>query len=127
MFADVDPRIRFYFLSDDVADNNDGWIIDSLSITQYEFVGSVDDQGFETDFNVYPNPVSNTQQLEMINQINMTQGVYTLFDLSGRKITSKSSQGIKTEIDVSDFNPGVYMIRWNGNDGRTKDQKVIVR
>jgi hypothetical protein len=72
--------------------------------------------------NLYPNPVSNGKVY--ISTKNDANKEIIIFDLLGKKVmqTLISSK----ELNVSDLNPGVYIIRIN-EENATATRKLIVR
>ena len=71
----------------------------------------------QAQINIYPNPASSivTVNAKNINQL-------TLFNVVGNLITTTN----KNQIDVSNFNDGVYFIQVQTNTASTT-QKIIVQ
>lgn len=77
--------------------------ISNLSTLENDFSASVQ---------VYPNPTKNT--LNISNQNNTAWNSITIFDQSGRKL--KSITADETNIDVSEFASGNYILKINFDD-----------
>ncbi len=76
---------------------------------------------------IYPNPATNevTVSFELTGTEN---GLIEIFDLTGKLILSKQSSSNQTNIDVSSFVQGVYMIRIAVNgEARYTERLVIVK
>lgn len=83
---------------------------------------SVDNNTIE-GFKLYPNPVSN-------GVLNITSNDYVdkqveIYSTLGKQVFSKTIQSNET-IDVSYFNPGLYMVRVE-QEGKTVTRKLIVK
>ncbi|MNV95074.1 hypothetical protein D3C71_1899270 [compost metagenome] len=72
-------------------------------------------------FKMYPNP---TQTL--INIEGLIKGDhYRLYDALGRMLAEGETDGSKTlQIDLSAFAQGMYIIKFNNNNGQVWQQKV---
>jgi hypothetical protein len=71
---------------------------------------------------VYPNPA--TSKLNILSQQNISS--LELWSLTGKLILKDHSPGMQKEINVSDFNSGVYILRVvNGKDVLTR--KILVK
>ncbi len=72
--------------------------------------------------NVYPNP--STGNVTISND-NGTENTITVFDISGKQITSKTSN-TATTLDLSSFGAGVYVVEIT-NDNNKKTERVVIR
>lgn len=70
---------------------------------------------------VYPNPVSSVLTVE-----NNEAGLISLYSLTGAMVYSKVADGQKQNIDVSSFNKGVYVLKFESKFG-TKASRVIIK
>jgi len=81
---------------------------------------SIDDLDTSTGFNVYPNPTQSVLNIELNgSQANVT---YEVFDILGKLINSEILEsGNSSQIDVSTWNNGLYLIKIsNGDQTETK-------
>jgi len=69
------------------------------------------------DIKIYPNPANNKIIIDANNVIDVK-----LFDVLGKQITSTKTN----DVDVSNFNDGVYFIQVKTNTATTT-QKIIVQ
>ena len=56
----------------------------------------------------YPNPVTDKLTVQSANQPLKTVGIY---DVSGKLLFQTEGNGLQQEIELSDFNAGVYILR----------------
>ena len=74
-----------------------------------------------TILKIYPNPTINKIQLESINKSILT---YYIYDYSGKKL--KKSYFINaTEIDISDYPKGIYIISIKDKNTTIENKKII--
>lgn len=78
--------------------------------------------------NIYPNPASAEITLEIIyNKISRNNFELNIIDISGKIVyrSTLSQNSIKHKVDVSDFNPGYYLVSLN--DGiNISFQKLVI-
>ncbi|MFO7722585.1 MAG: T9SS type A sorting domain-containing protein [Bacteroidales bacterium] len=73
---------------------------------------------------IYPNPASDRIFVGLPDGSNRLK----IIDLTGRELLNSMSSGIKTaEIEVSAFNPGIYMLVVNNNDKEYTAKLLIQR
>lgn len=82
----------------------------------------VNDVNFATELSVYPNPVSQILKIDHI--INLSNASFSILNSVGQ-IVKQSSSLNNGDIDVSNLNPGMYILSVNSNEGNktTKFQK----
>lgn len=56
-----------------------------------------------------------------------TQGTLSLFDLKGWEIKTFDVIGTKAEIDMRDLSSGTYLLCFEGKDGNSNVQKLIMK
>jgi len=90
-------------------------------------VSSIEENVFDGQLSVYPNPSKGVFTLEMFN-VNSEKYTITVSNVLGKTIhnsTDEINSTFKKEIDLSAFSKGVYMIRVeNSNSSITK--KLII-
>lgn len=89
----------------------------------------VEEQTFEGNFNIYPNPAENTVYVQL--KANAPRAFrLTLTDVLGVQVLSKelnTNAGNKTlQLDVSSLKEGVYMLRITDNDN-SFTRKIIIK
>ncbi len=74
-------------------------------ITEFSTV-SVEQASESTNISVYPNPAR-----DMISVYGMDQpgSTITFYDMVGKEIQSLQLEGLNTQLDISDFEKGVYL------------------
>lgn len=73
---------------------------------------------------IYPNPNKGLLNIEISNMPSNSVNEMRLYDLSGMEIASKRNFDSKSEIDISQFKDGIYILRIKIND-KVFDWKVI--
>ena len=100
---DIDNKVSFYRLA--------AFDLDGL-VTYSEIVSVINNN--KNDFvKIYPTTVKNTDRLNVIvnsNSKNKNVDLY-IYDIKGREILKFSDNQQKSNIDLSDFNPGLYIVK----------------
>ncbi|WP_333853698.1 GEVED domain-containing protein [Epilithonimonas sp.] len=69
----------------------------------------------------YPNPVKDIFNIEAQGKIKSVK----VFDVTGKQLLTKDLNEVKSQIDFSRFNSGVYVVTTTMEDGSTSSTKVI--
>lgn len=86
-----------------------------FGVNFWETVLSVNDITATSSFNVFPNPSNSFINIEMNG--GLTDITYQVFNVLGKQITTETLEaGIVSQIDVSDWNSGVYLIKISNGD-----------
>jgi hypothetical protein len=72
---------------------------------------------------VFPNPVNNYLTIQ-ISEMLVSQVIYSVFDISGRKLNSGLVHSSRETVDFTLLPNGVYFIRLN-NDQQQQIIKVV--
>ena len=83
----------------------------------------VDD--IENDFQalVFPNPVTDILQLDIVDYTGLN---YRVYDLQGRLISSKNILETKTDINLSKYSDGIYLlVLLSENNQKLKTYRII--
>jgi hypothetical protein len=85
---------------------------------------SFGDEGLIVDnrINVFPNPVSKTVTVSIPGI--QGQADIQVFDIFGRMLVQKNSSQSTTQVDVSKFAPGIYMVKVR-NEGKETSIKIV--
>lgn len=76
----------------------------------------------ENIFSIYPNPSNDFITITSTN--NQEEIVVNIFDISGKQILKNSL--VKNKIDVSNLNPGVYIIKLSQNN-KIENRKLVIQ
>lgn len=76
----------------------------------------------ESSFRVYPNPARDILMVE----VTQNQGSISVFDVLGRKVFEQDVAGSITQIHVSDWMSGLYLVTLSGGDGDISTKKIII-
>lgn len=92
-----------------------GWpVIMKLSAETLGIATSTSDASHpQTDFSIFPNPVTNTLYLKYTG----TYGNMDILDISGRVIHQSSLNQNYNMIDIANLNAGIYFVRVTGQQG----------
>jgi len=115
--------LRFNFVSDNIASNKDGWMIDDIRLYTVD-LGSGIKETNTLDFDIYPNPIF-TKAIVDIDKYK--EAIISVFDISGRLInkhTYHNNQSIT--IDRKGLKSGVYFIKIETDDNKTGVRKMII-
>ncbi|MGB9746357.1 MAG: T9SS type A sorting domain-containing protein [Bacteroidales bacterium] len=95
---------------------------DSTSVQQKEDGKDIpfEEKAGELLVKIYPNPVSFSLNIEISGTDNTIVWGYSLFGLNGRLLYNKKTSAEKENIDLSHFQPGIYILHIEGNDARLK-------
>lgn len=124
-----DFLVRFTFISDNVFDNKDGWMIDDLEITYFGGCpGAVNEQNVKTN-ELYPNPTQNDVTINISSEINSTV-LFEIYNELGEKISTQNISLIyginKVSIPTATLNNGIYFIKIN-NETSNNFMKIVVQ
>ncbi|MDX1651287.1 MAG: T9SS type A sorting domain-containing protein [Brumimicrobium sp.] len=75
----------------------------------------------ETDFTIYPNPTSSQFRVRTSREL---QGEIQVYDLNGRLI---KTENIQQPVDVSNFEPGIYLVSVYAEGKLLKTKKLVVQ
>lgn len=86
---------------------------------------SVDDKYFREHIKIFPNPTNEFITIQLDNNFN--QRINTkLFTLDGRLIINKFHENVNLPLDVSDLNPGLYLLEVSQN-GKKSNHKIVIQ
>lgn len=119
------------------------WTLGEIAIETYNATGIILTQGmhqpglsinnvydsplYSMEIKVFPNPVNDILILELIKSGNM-QFRYELSDITGRIIQIRQIQSSREEINLDNYNSGIYLLRIMTTDNQpVKLYKIIKR
>ena len=73
-------------------------------------------QEFDLEMKVYPNP-SSTGLMNVVTANNVAIETLTVFDITGRVVVQKQGLGNATELDLTAWNSGVYILKVETEQG----------
>src|SRR5690606_29299197 len=98
--TDVSGALTFQFVSNEMVVRS-GWVGEVECMTM-----GVEDLAAYLDFSYYPNPVTNLLNIISKNEILDA----TVFNMEGRKLSTKQIKNLSTQIDLSSYPVGTYII-----------------
>lgn len=106
---------RFYAVATDNVGNQENKV-PQISEVDITVPSSVEYNSFAADVNIYPNPVSNVLNIDLVSE-NAKPVTYQLTDMSGKVMIEgnfESSLGMSNyNLIISDLTSGVYILRLN--------------
>lgn len=104
-------------------DNNGNFV--STSITCPCNSGNVPEQKNNQEINIYPNPVQNIVNIEIISQKTKTHNI-EIYNIQGKLIFMKQYKTSPLSIDISDLSNGIYMLKIKDENGNIiKNDKIV--
>ena len=122
-------QIRFRIFSDPYA-HGWGWIIDNLKIQDVETgISPILLSSGEVSF--FPNPATDHLNLQVHSQKNIHKLFLKAYNSSGRMVYTQSFQlensELQTNIDVSNFIPGLYLFALEPENGQVVTRKILIQ
>jgi hypothetical protein len=89
-----------------------------------EFVALLESESFLTnEFMVYPNPTNSILNIQ--SKTNQTISEVNVYDLLGKKLTNKKVTVSNTEIDLTNYTPGLYVLEVISADNQKSIHKIV--
>ena len=95
---------------------NDGCVSDTSNIIQVIITGVAGNKEI-TEVKIYPNPAKDKLFVEITQTSQIKELSVFLYDLKGQMQLQQLIQQSKTEIDISDFAKGIYILKVRNTDG----------
>lgn len=78
----------------------------------------------ETKIIIYPNPTKGLLKIEIPDYIQNENSFFSIYDLNGKLHKKIKVEGIETQLDLSNYKDGVYILQINRN-GKNSSWKII--
>jgi hypothetical protein len=72
---------------------------------------------------VYPNPTNSILNIQ--SKINQTISEVNVYDLLGKKLTNKKVTVSTTELDLTNYTPGLYVLEVISTDNQRSIHKIV--
>lgn len=92
--------------------------------TAYKLAG-IFDLSNDYMFTLYPNPATNSLNVS-IGQFNFSSYNLTLYNAIGQVMCTKEMNSNETQIDLTNFQKGIYFVSISNKEGYSKLQKLII-
>lgn len=126
-FAAGDTVLIRFRLASDQTINGWGWAIDNLNI-QYLSTANNEVTALES-YNIYPNPFSETINIERLSASNFSDARIILTDIMGRTVFSETWLNIslvnKKQIHLPNLKSGIYMLSLIENNSARITKRII--
>jgi hypothetical protein len=123
-YAIDSPYFRFTFYSDSIDHSKEGWILDDLKLL-YLPPGSVGNGKENIRFNVYPNPVKNTETINIFCEEPNIEYL-TIYNSFGLKVFERKKPDVSIIVNCSSFEKGIHFIRLSNSNGHNAIKKLII-
>jgi len=90
----------------------------------YVVSGIAEAKGISLECAVYPNPTNNLVKLKIEN-FNLGNLSYELYDINGKLLQDKKTEGSETIISMADLVPAIYFLKVTDNTKEVKVFKII--
>ncbi len=79
-------------------------------------------------FLVFPNPANNQIQIELINVDSNSNGIVSVFDITGKLVLSRKISKWQKSLAISTeyLMQGAYLLLYTDNNGHTQSKKLII-
>lgn len=70
--------------------------------------------GSDTKINIKPNPVNDILTISLVNETK--SGIVSIIDMNGKELLNRELTDLKTDVDLSSFESGLYFVKLIHND-----------
>ena len=121
--------VRFRLFSDPYS-HGWGWIVDNLAIQDFDT--AVKSELLSSgEVNFFPNPASNQLNIQIDGKKTFQNLIMKAYNSSGQLVYNRDfpvgSNLFQTAIDVSHFNPGLYLFTLEPEKGQVITRKIVIR
>ncbi|MCD6113381.1 MAG: T9SS type A sorting domain-containing protein [Bacteroidales bacterium] len=116
--------VRFNFISDNIENNKEGWMIDNIKLYSTDLGFGINDIK-SLKFMITPNPMNKTAIIEL-NRYNRIE--FSIFNIQGQLVRQKNyfnNQSII--INRGKLNSGIYFIKIRTNENLVGIRKLILK
>jgi hypothetical protein len=116
--------VRFNFISDNIENNKEGWMIDDIKLYSVDLGGGINDIK-SLKFIITPNPMNETAIIELnnYNEIELS-----IFNIQGQLVGQKNYFNNQSIIINRDkFNSGIYFVKIRTDDNSIGIRKLIIK
>ena len=124
-FSEDTIILRFNFISDNITDNKEGWMIDDIRLYSVDLGGSVSNLN-NIDFLIYPNPTNKNLTVELNKSFNKLEVLIS--DLKGHEISKENYYNCQSiNLDVNKYESGIYFIKIRTDNNYIGFRKLIIK
>jgi len=116
--------LRFNFISDNIENNKEGWMIDNIRLYIGDIGGGINDNK-TVQFNIYPNPLNESAIIELNEFHNEIE--LSLLNIKGQLIkqqTYLNSQSITLNRD--NLKAGIYFMKIKTDNNLIGVRKLVI-
>ncbi len=95
-------------------------MVPAIALKVFDAAELTIDENEELSLSIFPNPARNELN---INSANITNGLYKIYDLTGRLLTVSPIAGVTNTIDISNLSSGHYIFSITDENGLSSEKK----
>ena len=80
-------------------------------IANFSLILGISGNSIRNSINIYPNPAKDNLVIELHKAENLNNTCITIYNIQGKEMKKFSLSHSKTEIDISDFSTGLYVVK----------------
>jgi hypothetical protein len=116
--------VRFNFISDNVENSKEGWMIDDIKLYSVDLGGGINENA-KLDFKISPNPFSETA---IINLNDYRVIDLSLFDIQGKLLRqNKYFNNQSVVINRENLKAGIYFVKIATDDNLIGIKKLVIK
>ena len=117
--------IRFNFISDDINNNKEGWLIDNIRLFSIDLGSGIPNRKIREAVRIYPNPVNQSTVIDLNTRHH--EVTISLVDVTGRLMyTMKYTNTGLIPLDTERLSKGIYFVRIGLDTSGTETHKIVV-
>ncbi len=116
--------IRFNFISDDIENNREGWMIDNIKLYSVDLGDGIDEPK-PLEFNLSPNPMTETAMIELTDYREVELSILHIQGRMVRQCTYFDNQSIT--INKDELNSGIYFVKLKESGNLIGIKKLIIK
>ena len=122
------PKLRFYFQSDSLFDDKDGWMIDNIKVYFYcGHLSSTNDVESKKGITIFPNPVSQEVSINIEKPNFDTYDVSIINSIGKIVLEQNQIQNTNITLNISDFKSGLYHVLITQEGKLISKEKLVVK
>jgi len=108
MFPD-DMSLRFYFISDTINTNKEGWMIDDIVISYVDLGSGISEKSSNSKISLSPNPAQETIRIQFLDPNIRDSQELKIYSITGQLVLHQMIYPPESEINIETLESGVYM------------------
>lgn len=102
--------LRFNFISDDIDNDKEGWMIDDIRMFYVDLGGAINEKQ-NTAFVISPNPTKDFVTVKLLESQLKEMTSVEIYNLSGQLVKQEELQTTESGISVESLDKGIYILK----------------